>query len=165
MQNSRQNWQIAWEDERARRKTKQLRSRGGAPLCIPGSTTVRPPPRVVVHTTGCPWSLLPSRTTHNPAPRMLRFGPCLVHVLCMCWVILGSFSIFLDPLGPQKHLLILSFRLVNLNSVKILKTSKTTQNRRNRDINRINIHFSPLKWLLNTLLIHANMALIRCNHH
>ena len=50
--------------------------------------------------------------------------------------------------------------LVNLNSVKTLKTSKTTHNRRNRGINHINIHFNPLKWLLNTQLIHANMTLI-----
>ena len=68
----------------------------------------------------------------------------------------ASFCFLLWSTWPQKHLLILWFRLVNLNSAKTLKISKTTHNRRSRGINRTTIHFNPLKWLLNTELIYAN---------
>jgi len=119
----------------------------------------------VFTTTGRGWHhelpvVAPARS-RTPAPQTLRFGACLVHMLCLCWSFWAYFAIFLDPLGPQKHLLNLSFRLGNLNSAKTLKTSKTTHNRRNRGINHIIIHFNPLKRLLNTQLIHANMALIK----
>ena len=147
-QNSTQNRQIVWEDERARRKTKQPESRGGTWPCVPDSTPMPTSPRAVVDTMGRPWWWL-SRV-FLPLPER-----CVVYLfLFACFACVGlfwdSFAIFFDLLGPQKHLLILWFRLVNLNSVKTLKTSKTTHDRRNRGINHIIIHFNPLKWLLNT---------------
>ena len=108
---------------------------------------------------GQPWWWL-SRV-FLPLPECCR----LYLFLSACFACVGSFwsscAIFFDLLGAQKHLLILWFRVVNLNSTKTLKISKTMQNRRNRGTNRIIIHFNPLKWLLNTQLIHANMTLVQ----
>jgi len=99
-------------------------------------------------TTGRPWWWLSQ--VFLPLPEC-----CVLYLfLSACVAYVGSFwasfAIFFDLLGPEKHLLILWFKLVNLNYAKTLKTSKTTHNRRNRGINRIIMHFNPLKWLLNT---------------
>ena len=120
-----------------------------------GRTAVRPRQHDHASTTmGCDehhgLPVVAPAQSRTPAPRTLRFGACLVRVLFLYWVIWASFAIVFDPLNPQKHLLILLFRLVNLNSAKPLKTSKTIHNRRNMGIIRIIMHFNPLKWLLNT---------------
>jgi len=78
----------------------------------------------------------------------LHFGACssprgLLRCVCvqLFW---ASFTIFFDPLG-LKYILILWFRLINLNSAKTLKISKTTHNIRNKGIIRIAIQFNLLK--------------------
>jgi len=79
----------------------------------------------------------------------------LLHVWSTCFACVAlfwaTFAVFFDVLGPQKYFLILWFRLVNLNSAKILKTSKTTHNRRNRGTNHIIIQSPKMtpKYLIN----------------
>ena len=106
------------------------------------------PPRPVVVTMVRRWWPL-ARALLPPCPTAFWYMFWFMGFACIgsFW---ASFSIFFDPLGPQKHLLILWFRLENLNSAKTLKTSKSMYNRRNRRINRITIHFNPLKWRLST---------------
>ena len=91
-----------------------------------------------------PW--LPPQATRgsHQGPRLPLASPSrllpehhvLVHLLvsgfCLCLVILGLFCYLLWSYRPQqKYLLILWFRLINSNSSKTFKTSKTTHNRRN----------------------------------
>ena len=93
-----------------------------------------------------PWGPLPARLCWFPnAAFWCLFWSVGFATVCPCWVILDLSRYLLWSSRPQKHLLILWFRLVILKSKKTLKTSKTTNNRRNRDINRITIHFNPLK--------------------
>ena len=141
-----------------RKVAKESKHPGAATIVAFTTVWLWQPPRPIVVTRFRPWWPLAG----GGLTFLLR---CLLVLIlfrgfCLCWVILGPFSYLLWSFRPQKHRLILSFRLVNLNSAKTLKTSKTTHNRRNRDISRITIHFNPLKGLLNTYLIHANVTLI-----
>ena len=144
----------------------RMGSRGDARPCILCSTTVRPMQHDHASTTtgrGEHHGLPVVAPAHSVLP--LPEHCVLVHVWSVCFACVGSFwasfPIFFNLLGPQQHLLISWFRLVNLNSVKNTKNKQITHNRRNSGINCIIIHFNPLKWLLNTQLIHANMTLVQ----
>ena len=109
----------------------------------------------------CNWGPPRVGSHHYPWWPLATRPCCLPNVAfwCIFWSagfaldqhILGLLGFFcnLSWLGlAQKHLLISWFRLVNLNSAKTLKISKTTHNTCNRGINRITIYFNPPKRLL-----------------
>ena len=64
---------------------------GDARPCVPGSTTVPPPQRAMVGSARSP----------SPASRMARFILVLVHLHCLCWVILGLFLLSLIHMAAK----------------------------------------------------------------
>jgi len=104
------------------------------------------PPRSSCGSHHRPWWALASRALPLPECCVLFFT--LDHGSYLGSSVLGLLGIFCKIFWssrPQKYLLILWFRLVNLNSAKMFKMLKTMHNRRNMDTNRITMHFNTLK--------------------
>jgi len=120
------------EIETLQRKTKR-------PGEEPGTTGV-------ATTTASPWWLLSTgfflfHFNYSSSFSLSHGTSCAILMLSHFWTIL---TIFFDPLGLKKssNLVIWACKL---EFCKNAQTNKTAHNRRNRGINRITIHFNPLK--------------------